>query len=552
MLFAFYCNAQLKDDSLSIQKGNIKITTIIGYQPSVSDANKLNMLPKVEDTEVKPPQFNYKINTSPVPTSFAVSPITAAKMKGDLLPKLYRSIVTVGFGNYTSVMGNYKFNTTYNKKYKFGLELDHFSSAGKVKLTDREDRVPANFSTNGIYADGAKFFKNSTLNSGIGFNRKGYRLYGYNTALDTILVKDSVPKQRFLNGDFTIGLASSHNDSSKLHYNAVLGYRLTQEIEKVMENQIGLDMNFKYFQDDKSGSVLLNNRFFDIASEDSIVDSVRYVLTRFMPVLGMQSEGWKAEAGFQFASLWSKGNYHIYPHIAFDFSLADNILVPYVKLSGELESNDYRFITSENPFILSTLHVNPTSYKISFTGGVRGKFTKSMPYNVFVKYASFDDMYFYINSFNPADSLENRFDVIYDSGSMVNAHAELGLEQTENYFFLLSADYFTYSLDTLENAYHRPSLKVSLTGKYNIENKIIVTTDLFYNGARKAYNNIEPETPIELNAYFDANLGIEYRYTKILSAFLNVNNIAASKYQQFNYYPNHRFNVMLGVTYAFE
>jgi len=49
----------------------------------------------------------------------------------------------------------------------------------------------------------------------------------------------------------------------------------------------------------------------------------------------------------------------------------------------------------------------------------------------------------------------------------------------------------------------------------------------------------------------DVNLGLEYRYTKFLSAFLNLNNLAAQRYQRWYAYPTQKFNLLGGLTYTF-
>ena len=62
-----------------------------------------------------------------------------------------------------------------------------------------------------------------------------------------------------------------------------------------------------------------------------------------------------------------------------------------------------------------------------------------------------------------------------------------------------------------------------------------------------------PVTPLiakELKPYVDANLGIEYRYNKALSAFLNINNIAARRYERYYGYPSQRINFILGISYS--
>jgi len=64
-----------------------------------------------------------------------------------------------------------------------------------------------------------------------------------------------------------------------------------------------------------------------------------------------------------------------------------------------------------------------------------------------------------------------------------------------------------------------------------------------------------PATPLDtemitLKGYVDLNLGLEYRYTKILSGFVRLNNILGTRYQAWNQYPGMGFNVLFGFTYA--
>jgi hypothetical protein len=56
---------------------------------------------------------------------------------------------------------------------------------------------------------------------------------------------------------------------------------------------------------------------------------------------------------------------------------------------------------------------------------------------------------------------------------------------------------------------------------------------------------------VELDPFIDANIGVEYRYTKRLSAFVRLNNFLAARYAKWNNYNLQRFNAMMGVTYSF-
>ena len=59
------------------------------------------------------------------------------------------------------------------------------------------------------------------------------------------------------------------------------------------------------------------------------------------------------------------------------------------------------------------------------------------------------------------------------------------------------------------------------------------------------------ETAERLDGIVDLNLGLEYRYTKKVSAFINFNNIASTRYERWQDYPTQRFNVLGGLKVAF-
>jgi len=94
-----------------------------------------------------------------------------------------------------------------------------------------------------------------------------------------------------------------------------------------------------------------------------------------------------------------------------------------------------------------------------------------------------------------------------------------------------------------------------LSARYNLRNKILVDIDILGLGKRyaKEFNAGEHNPPLltkELPSVLDFNLGIEYRYTKILSLWLRLNNFTGSKYYVWDQYPSQRFNLMAGFTYS--
>ena len=56
--------------------------------------------------------------------------------------------------------------------------------------------------------------------------------------------------------------------------------------------------------------------------------------------------------------------------------------------------------------------------------------------------------------------------------------------------------------------------------------------------------------PKLLKSVGDISLGVEYRYSKMLSFFANFNNIANMRYYRWEKYPSQRFNFMVGLTFV--
>ena len=157
-------------------------------------------------------------------------------------------------------------------------------------------------------------------------------------------------------------------------------------------------------------------------------------------------------------------------------------------------------------------------------------------------------MYFFINDTNSV--LENQFGVVYDDIEQLSLTGEVSFRPDEKLNLLLSGKYSQYNMDTLPHPWHMPNFDMSLRAGYNLRNKIVLDASLFVKGKRYAYNPDSAGVPFVLEGYLDLNVGVEYRYTKILSAFIRLNNILGMNQEPWLYYPTMRFNAMIGFTYA--
>ena len=217
-------------------------------------------------------------------------------------------------------------------------------------------------------------------------------------------------------------------------------------------------------------------------------------------------------------------------------------------MDGGIQVNNLRNVITDNRYITPGLSVRNTNRKIKGYVGLKGSYTSKISYDLGFSYAILDNMAFFVNDTNTV--LGNTFDVTYDDAELLVLYTELQYHESEKLNIILEGSYRQYKLETQAHPWHLPSLNISLGVRYNLMDKILVDGGLHYLGKRYAQGTPANPEPVSLEGFIDLNLGVEYRYTKILSGFVRFNNILGSPNLRWNQFPGIGFNVMAGFTYA--
>jgi outer membrane autotransporter protein len=96
----------------------------------------------------------------------------------------------------------------------------------------------------------------------------------------------------------------------------------------------------------------------------------------------------------------------------------------------------------------------------------------------------------------------------------------------------------------------RPTFTTQTNIYYNIGDKILLRAEGYTMNQRQvliAQNNEQQS----IDGWVDLNTGIEYRYNKNTSLFLNINNLTNNKYQRWYALPVYGINVLGGITLTF-
>jgi hypothetical protein len=539
-----------------------EIKVIAPYEPTISDAFKINFNPKIDDTLKVNLDFSYLINPIQIPTRFTVEPITPARMRGEPLTKLYNGFVKAGLGNYTTPYAEAFYNSLRSNEYAYGVHLKHLSSGGGI-----QDYAHSGYSDNLLNLNARRFTRNHTLYAGIGYERNMVHFYGFKRDdfagqpemleyIDDLRNKEIRQRFHFFNPQ--IGFKSNYLDPSKLHHSINVRYHFLADRYDAKEHNVGLDLGLaKQLPEDPLGFADSQNFNLDFTADhftNAIPDTTfGRSLFRLTPTLSSKYRDFTFYIGVRALAQIDSASYaRFYPVAGAEINLISNILVAYASLQGDMKKNTLRDLSTTNPFMNSNANLHFQNTKSILRSGFKGSISSVASYNFSVANSSIENYALFVT--DTASMLGNRFDVIYDDLRLFNFRAELFSHIGERVQLRFASDYYQYTLDNEIEAWHEPEFKFTIALKYNMQDKIIVSADAFARNSiyARTFNELGEVDKTKIHGFHvDANIGIEYRYTKILSVFLNLNNVQNQPLQRWYNYPSQRFNVMGGVTYSF-
>lgn len=525
--------------------------------------------PKVIDTVIPLPEVQYPLLSLQYQSNVSLDTIAAANVKlVEKLPQLYNSYAKVGIGSGLMPLGEVYYNSGRSRKYNYGAHLKHISAFGKIK-----DYAPAQYDRTKLNVFGGITEKKYTLNGDIFWQNRGLHHYGFqNPNAD----RDSI-KNRFneLGGAFQF--ASHAKDSAHLNYTLGLNYRNFLEAKsdvdslkawRAKENFIGVKSHFWYQMGKEVFAADLNISYngYRYGEKDkalSPVDSSRSLnntVIQLKPTITTfaLNNKLKAEIGVDITlDVHDKTKLYVYPIAEVKYSLFNDIFIPYAGIKGGLKQNTYRDLSLVNEFMVSNIALKNEHNAIQFYGGFKGTLTKQIGFNIQGRFGNYKNKALFVTDTLLSNS--NQFRLIYDTMNVASIEGSVFFQQSEKLKIDVIGRYNSYMARNNTYAWNLPSLEFVLRGSYNLYDKFLVQLDLNLEGGRKALVYQDgTNTTLENNQFAqklgfiaDANLHVEYRYNKRISAFLEFNNFAAQRYKRWYNYPVQGFQVLGGVTFRF-
>ena len=542
---------------------------------TIAKTEKIQLMPKTIDSSVVMGEVKYYLEPKKHETEFDAVPIKPAKLKiVEPLDKLYNGYVKGAAGTYIMPYLECYYNSTRSKLNSWGVKGLHHSAIGNIN-----DVGVSQFSENKIGGFYKHFLDKQDLTFNLDYSRDAFHYYGFSQ--DSLIV----PQDYIDNSDTTkqvynlIAFSTTFKkrnigrDTAKLNYKGWVDYHFLNAASGSRENyfllgaQVGKFLKKEEFVASLEVDVnnlnqiqWVNNGLWEMADNISSTNAI----VKASPHIFSRGKNWKAKAGLSLqTNIDYEAKFYFYPDLECSYSLFNDLFIPYLGVSGGLKRNNLNTLRQINPFIADDDTIQNTNQRIHLFGGIRGSVSNNITFNLSAGFEELRDMYFFVP--DTISSYENKFQLLYDNMDKTTFAGQISYKNSEKLKLFAKGEVFIYSLSDEKNkAWQLPNYKFTFSGWYDLADKIVVKSSIFLVGSRAAFSYLAPEAleldefefvndryEYQLKPFIDMNLGLEYRYNKRISAFINFNNLTASKYQRWTNYPVQRINIFGGATFTF-
>jgi len=545
------------------------VTIVASGDRKVESAYRITLSPRIVDTVVPTPMVEYPLLQLKFETEAELALISPASINTkEKLSQLYNSYIKIGVGTELMPLGEYYFDAKRSRKYLYGAHVKHLSSYGNLP-----DYAPAQFDRTKMGVYGGMNEKRYSLRGDVHYNNQGLHYYGFPS--DTI-VADSIA-QRFSDFGFDASFASHIKDSAKMNYKIGLGYnnynskkRRGENFEdwRARENYFGITSGAWYKHGKETYAADFNIRYngyaYGIADSGiSALDTgivLNNTIINLKPTITthLKDNRFKAKIGVDLVfDVHNKTNVHIYPIAELKYSMFNDIFIPYAGLRGGLKQTSFKSLTAENEFIVTNVNMRNEQTPIDFYGGIKGTLSKRISFNAGASFANVKDKALFIT--DTTYSMGNQFAVIFDTMNVTTIEGAISYQLTNKIKVDGIGRFYSYSVLNNSYAWNLPQLQFIVRGSYNLFDKFLFNLDANIEQGRKALvyadeENVQVENGQyvkTLNVIADANLSVEYRYNKRISAFVQLNNIPSQRYMRWYNAPVQAFQILGGVTFRF-
>ena len=519
------------------KKKTIDITST--FKPVLREAVKLNFSAALPAFDTIRPVLGYSIPQQNVKLPYFPGALNPVALQTDsLVPWDNSHYLKVGVGNihipyiqggFSGGNGRTTFLNLYGEMY-----------AAKGKKPYQKNNL-ANLELRGSF----KLNEDHGLSGKVGFKGQDFFLYGYQP--DSLDFSKSQLKQTFQTVDGLFSFRNTNPTEYGLSYqpnlkiSAISGkndnHKATEEnfvfnlpLQKTFGKSFGFNLGFTadVTRYTPSSKTLIQNNLFLVSPALLLKTPNAYIQTGIIPS-------------------WDNKAFNMLPNILGEMTTNDQRFTFQAGWIGYYNKGSYERFAGINPWLAEPdqlLNHRITELYVGFKGSLANHFT----YSAKGAYSKQKNVNLFVN-----DDVDGKtFETVYSPNmEILQFHGELGYMLGEEFSFKSGITYNNFTkIDDQTRAWGLLPFELNAALRWKIFKDLSVKAD-FFGWDGPAYRSKEGDA-FKGDQAFDLNAGLEYRITKSLDLWFQMNNIFNNKYQRWNQYEVYGFNLLGGVIFRFN
>lgn len=518
------------------KKATIDITST--YKPVLRNAIKVNFSATHLNADTSHPNLTYNIPAQNLFYAYQPIPLKPLALQQDT--NLYlgsRNYVKVGYGNFSTPYVNAGFSFGDGKKFLANVYAGYISSKGKLLYQD--------YSRLNVKATGSYFMTKNEVYAGINVKMSENFLYGYDTSIYKYSKKDV--RQQFQDISFKGGIRNTVTGEYGINYNPNIEVSNFTNVNKLtetsivvnapVEKQFGEAFAFKveakadvtaYATKNLTPDVKLNNNIFQVAPS-FIISTPRF----------------SVNAGI--LPTWDNGNFVWLPNVYAEATIAENIFSFQAGWVGKYTKNTYRNLSEINPY-LKTFSSQLNTKEIEYYGGIKATLGKHFNFNAKAGLVTYTNLPFFIND----TATDNKSFVISNETGVRNlrVHGDISYINQDKFTVTAGLTFNGYAgMKSNAKAWNTIPMEFTSALRWQAFKQVLVKADFYAFGG--GHYLVKGNSSKIFSPGSDLSAGIEFKISKMFSAWMDVNNIFNTKYERWHNYPVYGLNLMGGVRVNF-
>ena len=559
---------------------NESVIVNVGFNPIVTDANKITENPTIFDTSFSQINLTFEKMDKGYQTRLAFDTIKAAQVKGEPVKRLYNFNIKGGLGMALSKkIGNgftpliqASYSSLRDRRLVYGADVYSRSVIGQQK-----DYGYAGYSNNDINLWGKRIFDNEILAGRTYYNYNRHYFYG-----DTLYPLNDIKKKNYRAGWHNVGLDLAYKRGLKensFHFSSLVSLNYTTSKLKSRELDLHalldaykqvhffgnttqtLGMTFDYrhaFRKYKGNfskytpyDILTANdttNWFEYEWDNMSKFSKGRAIFNFAPYFIFDYKKFHFFASLAFIpKINGYNSFQILPTATISFEAIQNIVSIYAGFKSEEKLPTLYELTKENPFITPSVKLQDEANENLFAKIIT-KLSPNAQISLEGGMTEMKNHHFFYNLPIYEREIYNLMQIDYANAKRYYATLETHFNISNAFEMNLNATFQNVKRNDDITAWYCPKFYASMKATYKYDDKLFVTLTPTFKTKQKAKYILDE---YELKAMVDVNLETSYQYNENWAFFLDLENLAFQKYQRYYEYPVYSFIGLIGAKYRF-